>query len=373
MIDLTQRSRKTESLSEIMARLLRATADYDPVADYPLALLLDLPPTEQLRTERDILAAALEEPVAAELAESREVADHRCKLGVQLQASELKLRRGKRRDTLQAERPAGCWCLGLRGRGDAFVAYYHGTDSHGRPVGWLVRDQQGEPIPGFLDYCPCPDGQALDGANTALAALAANEHRARSAASLWHGVGIPTRAADATFDGWRDRAVLRGADRERCDVVLGQLRSWLDMGRWLVLWGVVGRGKTGLAAVLAKEFARRGQSVLFRTVPDMLDGLRATYDGDGREADLLAALYDVDVLELDDVGVDGPTDWAIGRLFRVVNRRYDAGRRTILTTNLEPNALAAYVGVRNFDRIREQVGSVGMVRLDGPNLRNEVR
>lgn len=374
MIGSATRSRKPEPLGAIIARIFRGAGEHDPVADYPLELLLLLSPTEQLRTERDILAAALEQPVPDELANSREIADHRRKLGIRLQAANLRLRRGERRDEIQLGRPDGCWCLGLRGRREAFVTYEHGVDREGKPQPWLVRGQDGEPIAGFGEYCVCPDGRELQVANGELATQAANQHRAKSVASLWDGVGIPNRSADATLDGWRSLVVRRGANPADADRVVSTLRSWLASDRWLVLWGPVGRGKTGLAAALVKELAEQGKGVLFRTVPDLLDRLKATYgaDGEGRESDLLTALYEVDVLVLDDVGVDGPTDWSTARLFRIVNQRYDAGRRTILTSNIDQAALAKYLTARNFDRLRQMTGGAeGFVALTAfPNLRD---
>ena len=46
---------------------------------------------------------------------------------------------------------------------------------------------------------------------------------------------------------------------------------------WMVLRGAYGCGKTHLAAAIANACLERGQPVLFITVPDLLDHLRAAF------------------------------------------------------------------------------------------------
>jgi len=106
---------------------------------------------------------------------------------------------------------------------------------------------------------------------------------------------------------------------------------------WLVLKGGYGCGKTHLAAAIANGCVERGQPVLFITVPDLLDHLRATfapsssvgYDtrfGDVRSASLLI---------LDDLGTESATPWAQEKLFQIFNYRYNARLPTVITTNHE--------------------------------------
>lgn len=356
----TGRSSRTERLGDVLASYAIGPVSYDPIQDAPLSDLLELPATDQLQVDVDRFNAALDAVDAVRGDESVEVpAGRPSMLVTQLRRATRRLAQGQRRDGLQAERPAGCWCLGLGGRGEVLVAYYHGSDSHGDPVPWMVRDAAGEPLSGFRIYCPCPDGSGLQFTNRQAQRQAEQEHRARQVATLWDGIGIPSRFADSTLASY-----LRLSPDN--SPLVQQLTDWLYGDRWLVLYGLVGRGKTGLAAALARELVERGAGLLFRTVPDLLDRLKATYSGDGKESELLSALYAVDVLVLDDVGVDRSTDWTIERLFRILNHRYDERRRTILTTNLGPNELSQFLGSRNFDRLREMTS---FVRVGGPNLR----
>jgi DNA replication protein DnaC len=106
---------------------------------------------------------------------------------------------------------------------------------------------------------------------------------------------------------------------------------------WLVLKGGYGCGKTHLAAAIANACVERGQPVLFITVPDLLDHLRAAF------APTSASGYDTrfeevraaPLLILDDLGTESSTPWAQEKLFQIFNYRYNARLPTVITTNHE--------------------------------------
>jgi DNA replication protein DnaC len=104
---------------------------------------------------------------------------------------------------------------------------------------------------------------------------------------------------------------------------------------WLVLAGVVGCGKTHLAAAIKNERDKQGYQTLFMTAPDLLDYLRATYAPDSnvtydRGFD---AIRNAEVLILDDYGAHSSTPWAEEKLFQLLNHRFNARLPTVITTN----------------------------------------
>ena len=105
---------------------------------------------------------------------------------------------------------------------------------------------------------------------------------------------------------------------------------------WLVLTGVVGCGKTHLAAAIANACQARGQAAYFVVVPDLLDHLRATYSPDSRVGYdvLFEAIRAAPLLILDDLGSHSSTPWAQEKLFQLINHRYNARLPTVVTTNL---------------------------------------
>ena len=110
---------------------------------------------------------------------------------------------------------------------------------------------------------------------------------------------------------------------------------------WLLLKGGYGCGKTHLAAAIANFCTERGQPVLFITVPDLLDHLRATFtpsNPDEHRLPFEARFRDIrtaPVLILDDLGTESATPWAQEKLYQIFNYRYNAQLATVITTNHE--------------------------------------
>ncbi len=178
-----------------------------------------------------------------------------------------------------------------------------------------------------------PDFGKLIACNCRLAELATRRAAALHALSYSE---IPSRMVFETFvpDGHGlppdKRANLRWAYEEA--------RSFAERPEgWLVLKGGYGCGKTHLAAAIANYCIERGRLVLFNTVPDLLDHLRAAFAPsspvvyDTRFEDIRTA----PILILDDLGTESSTPWAQEKLFQIFNHRYNARLPTVITTNHE--------------------------------------
>ncbi len=105
---------------------------------------------------------------------------------------------------------------------------------------------------------------------------------------------------------------------------------------WVVLIGGVGVGKTHLALAVANAALDAEIVVLFATVPDLLDYLRATFDPDQRGPvydELFQRMRSVELLVLDDLGTQRSSPWADEKLFQLINHRYSHRLPTIITMN----------------------------------------
>ncbi|MEO7018884.1 MAG: ATP-binding protein, partial [Ktedonobacteraceae bacterium] len=122
------------------------------------------------------------------------------------------------------------------------------------------------------------------------------------------------------------------------------------------LVGPNGCGKTHLAAAIANACLEAGAVVLFATVPDLLDHLRATFAPTSHEAydQLFALMREAEILVLDDLGTQQCSPWANEKLFQLLNHRYNSSFPTVITTN--PAGLRA-----TDERIRSRLSDSSLV------------
>jgi DNA replication protein DnaC len=106
---------------------------------------------------------------------------------------------------------------------------------------------------------------------------------------------------------------------------------------WLCLHGAVGAGKSHLAAAIAWALVGAEWSVRYRSVPGMLDAIKAGFK-DNSADEVFDDLLSADLLILDDLGAQNLSGWGYERLFRLFNER--TNRPTIITMNAHPDDLA---------------------------------
>ena len=127
----------------------------------------------------------------------------------------------------------------------------------------------------------------------------------------------------------------------------------------LMLIGPVGSGKTHTALAAARElFVKQSLEVEFAPVVRLLDNMRP--DARNRGASewehglpWIEFYSSVDVLVLDDLGGEKPSEWTAERLYLIVNERWLNQRPTVATTNLAPDDLKEAIGHRTYDRLRD--------------------
>ncbi len=144
---------------------------------------------------------------------------------------------------------------------------------------------------------------------------------------------------DLTFESFSVEGVGL-TDREKTNLKLAY-GSVLDFAQnpegWLVLQGTYGCGKTHLAAAIANYRLELGHLVLFVSTPDLLDYLRASYSPSAKSSyDLrFEQVRQASLVILDDMGAENETNWAIEKLYQILNHRYVNNLPTVITTNKE--------------------------------------
>lgn len=190
--------------------------------------------------------------------------------------------------------------------------------------------------------------------------------------SQLQNAGLVGWLARATFDSFRSRTDWPAVHEVKSAVELYArelIAHKLNGKPWLVLHGDYGCGKSHLAAAVCHEMLRKGNDrVFFRPWGQYLDQLMATFDrekGEPRTVDILNDLQYGRLVVIDDLDKVPPSrsGWAEGKLFTVLNYRYNAALPTIITLNASPDTMAGPIG----DRLRG--AAFDSIRFDGPSFR----
>ena len=108
----------------------------------------------------------------------------------------------------------------------------------------------------------------------------------------------------------------------------------------LFITGAYGVGKTYLASCIANEIIKNGKSVIFGTLIQLLDFIRDSYsNSEVSDKDYLNLYSSVNLLVIDDLGKEKPTEWVLEKLFLIVNNRYNNYLPIVITTNYNRNQL----------------------------------
>ena len=145
--------------------------------------------------------------------------------------------------------------------------------------------------------------------------------------------------------------------------------DWIELHDNLILCGPTGVGKSWLACALAHKACRDNRSVLYQRVPKLFAEL-ALARGDGRYARILRSITSVQLLILDDWGLE-PLDAGARRdLYEILEERY--GRRsTILTSQIPVDKWHAFIGDPTYaDAILDRlIHNAHRIDLAGESLR----
>lgn len=109
----------------------------------------------------------------------------------------------------------------------------------------------------------------------------------------------------------------------------------------LILAGNNGVGKTHLACSIANKLIENGIPVIYGTLINLLAELRNSYDTENNisEMEIIKLYENVDLLIIDDLGKEKPSEWGLEKLFTIINSRYENNLPVIITTNYNQNTL----------------------------------
>ncbi len=165
----------------------------------------------------------------------------------------------------------------------------------------------------------------------------------------------------------------KGEDRENMEFILGASKKFASdfdtKKRNILFYGEPGLGKTFISASIAREVLAKGRSVIYISATRLFSCYEDYKFGKKEDTeDFLDALYDTDLLIIDDLGCECISRVSVSFLFDLVNERILKGKKIIINTNLLPDELEKAYQKRFMSRMYEYFD---VFRFKGKDIRRQ--
>lgn len=160
------------------------------------------------------------------------------------------------------------------------------------------------------------------------------------------------RLRDVSFDSFR-KTNDNAYNLKLCLRYANHFDEMLAKNQGLLFYGGVGTGKTFAAACIANQLLNQRIPVIMTSFVKLLESMQGFSEDDSV---LIARLNRAKLLIIDDLGAERSTDYALEKVYDIVDSRYRAKLPIILTTNLSMTELKESTDIRYtriYDRIFE--------------------
>lgn len=177
-------------------------------------------------------------------------------------------------------------------------------------TGWVLVDREGRSLARRCDCFVKNRGQAL---------LAQ--------------ANLPRRYRDCTFDNYKPQNKTQENALKLARKFVDKFPV-LDVG--LLFQGSCGVGKTHLAVSIINELVRnKNAACYFCDFRELIRSIQNSYSADSplSETDLIAPIFERNMLVLDELGAKRTSPWVEETVFYIINHRYNNKKMTIFTSN----------------------------------------
>jgi hypothetical protein len=248
-----------------------------------------------------------------------------------------------------------------------------------RDMGIVTKDIRDVNHPDFGKAFPCPNPDCP----TAI------ENNKRRIANLYGRVALPSGYRELTFQSWIDflkaeewegkrhafGAAAKFAQRHGQKFSLREAAQMVerdfdddDLRLGLVLTGINGVGKTGLASAVVNYLIAQDVDVLYIRVQDLIKKIQDSYSASHLKAavnDMITAACNVSVLILDEWTLDNASDDRKEKMEMIVRARHNDQKPMLITTNTGKKEFRDTWG----ERIGSPVATMHWLELFGKTLR----
>ena len=207
---------------------------------------------------------------------------------------------------------------------------------------------------------------------------------------LFDKAGVPRRYEACSFESLKSFDAISESLSFTKTVAMRFAEEYPAVECGLLIMGPCGVGKTHLAVSILRELIYKKQAEgLFYDFRDLLKKIQNSYNtvSQSSEVEILDPVLNCDVLVLDDLGAERPTEWVRDTFAYIINSRYNRKLTTVITTNFddrkkEAKVLADGARVSGEETLEERIGTrlrsrlyemCKVLRIEGSDFRVSVQ
>lgn len=170
--------------------------------------------------------------------------------------------------------------------------------------------------------------------------------------------GVSKRNLWKTFDSFKVENEMQGKNLEVCKLFTNMAIAGSVCPNIFMI-GSVGTGKTHLASSVIHELIDKKSIEIIRCI-DLIRTLKDTWSRESNttESQVINYYSNLDVLIIDEVGIQFGSETEKMFMFDIINGRYENMKPTIFISNLDMDNLKAVLGDQAVDRMREDGAKV---------------
>ncbi len=175
---------------------------------------------------------------------------------------------------------------------------------------------------------------------------------------------------DKTFEAFKTDASNEKALKV-CKRYVEHFDEMFEKNQGLLFYGGVGTGKSFMAACIANALLNKAYPVIMTSLVKLLEKSQGFKEN---EEAMINQLCSVKLLVLDDLGAERSTDFALEKVYDIIDSRYRAKKPMIITTNIELATMKTPQDVR-YSRLYDRILEICYpVKFEGSSRRkNEAR
>ena len=173
----------------------------------------------------------------------------------------------------------------------------------------------------------------------------AEQRKINKIQNLFGNSGMSKRAMECSFEGYQTTFQNAQAVQVCTEYVKDFDVISVSNKNGLFITGDCGVGKSHIAFAIANSLIKQGNSVIAMTMIDLLLKIKDSYNAKNLTEEQILNIYeDCALLIIDDLGKEKPTEWVLQMIYSIVDRRYNAKKPIIVTTNYNASELIKRFG-----------------------------